>query len=153
MSRVLSRSLVPAIPAGLFAGLLAACAQPRQLTSTAPAPSRTLTAQDIRRDASPGEPVEQLLMDRFPGVYVQRMAAGGVSIRIRGPASFYSGGEPLYVVDGVALPTGTEGLPWLNPYDIESIKVLKNPSDTAIYGLRGASGVIVITTKRPGAGR
>lgn len=150
MSRFNSHTL---IPAALLTGLLGACAQPRQVTSTAPSPSTSLTAQDIERGASPGEPVEQLLMDRFPGVDVRRIAGGGVSIRIRGPASFFSDGEPLYVVDGVALPLGTQGLSWLNPYDIQSIKVLKDPTDTAIYGLRGANGVIVVTTKRPGAGR
>jgi TonB-dependent SusC/RagA subfamily outer membrane receptor len=91
-----------------------------------------------------------MLMDRFPGVEVRRTANGGVSIRIRGPASFYGNTEPLLVVDGTPIVQGSSGFSWLNPHDIATITVLKNPTDTAIYGLRGANGVIVITTMRPG---
>jgi TonB-dependent SusC/RagA subfamily outer membrane receptor len=59
---------------------------------------------------------------------------------------------PLYVVDGVAFRPGANGeLVGINPYDIESIKVLKNASDTALYGIRGGNGVIEITTKKPKA--
>jgi len=62
--------------------------------------------------------------------------------------SFYSGSEPLIVVDGVAVNPGPNGtLSWLNAKDIESITALKDPSQTAIYGVRGANGVIVIKTK------
>jgi TonB-dependent SusC/RagA subfamily outer membrane receptor len=89
-------------------------------------------------------------MDRFPGVEVARRPGGGVAIRIRGPASFYSNTEPLLVVDGVAMNEGDASMSWLNPHDIASIMVLKNPAETAIYGVRGANGVIVVTTKRPG---
>jgi TonB-dependent SusC/RagA subfamily outer membrane receptor len=135
------------IPVGLTVALVAGCARSSHVASTSPSPAPTLTAQDIERTA-PGQPIEQQLMDRFPGVDVQRIPGGGVTIRIRGPASFYSGGEPLYVVDGIALQMGTTDLRWLNPYDIASIKVLKDPAETAIYGLRGGNGVIVITTKR-----
>jgi TonB-dependent SusC/RagA subfamily outer membrane receptor len=136
------------IPVGLTVALLAGCARSSHVASTNPSPEPTLTARDIERTA-PGQPIEQQLMDRFPGVDVQRLPNGGVSIRIRGPASFYSGGEPLYVVDGIALQLGTSDLRWLNPYDIASIKVLKDPAETAIYGVRGGNGVIVIATKRP----
>jgi TonB-dependent SusC/RagA subfamily outer membrane receptor len=136
------------IPVGLTVALLAGCARSSHVASTNPSPEPTLTARDIGRTA-PGQPIEQQLMDRFPGVDVQRLPNGGVSIRIRGPASFYSGGEPLYVVDGIALQLGTSDLRWLNPYDIASIKVLKDPAETAIYGVRGGNGVIVIATKRP----
>jgi TonB-dependent SusC/RagA subfamily outer membrane receptor len=89
-------------------------------------------------------------MDRFPGVEVARRPGGGVAIRIRGPSSFYSNTEPLLVVDGVAMNEGDASMSWLNPHDIASITVLKNPAETAIYGVRGANGVIVVTTKRPG---
>jgi TonB-dependent SusC/RagA subfamily outer membrane receptor len=69
-------------------------------------------------------------------------------VRIRGPASFYASGEPLYVLDGSPIEAGPGGaLSGINPWDIESIRVLKNPGDTAIYGMRGVNGVIVITTK------
>lgn len=75
------------------------------------------------------------------------------SIHIRGMRSMikdsngnYSGNDPLYVVDGVPLSAG--GIETLNPRDIESIDILKDASSTAIYGSRGANGVVLITTKR-----
>lgn len=98
-----------------------------------------------------GKSIETLLAGRFPGVDVSPSTSGGIMIRIRGGSnSFYSGTEPLYVLDDVPLPTGTGGVVMVNPYDIQRIEVLKNPADVAIYGIRGANGVIKITTKRPG---
>lgn len=68
------------------------------------------------------------------------------SIRIRGTRSLNASSSPLYVVDGVPLSSG--GIEALNPRDIESIDILKDASSTAIYGSRGANGVVLITTKR-----
>lgn len=68
------------------------------------------------------------------------------TIRIRGTRSLNASSDPLYVVDGVPLASG--GIDALNPRDIESIDILKDASSTAIYGSRGANGVILITTKR-----
>ena len=87
---------------------------------------------------------------------------GGVSVRVRGGTSISSSNEPLYVIDGMpiqsanTLPGGTgqtggsqrNPLSRLNPNDIESITVLKDASATAIYGARGANGVVLITTKK-----
>ncbi len=70
---------------------------------------------------------------------------GKIRIRIRGDNSINSSNDPLYVVDGVI---GVSGIELLNPGDIESLEVLKDASATAIYGARGANGVIMITTKR-----
>jgi len=57
----------------------------------------------------------------------------------------------LYVIDDVPIAPGSTGiLTGINPYDIETIKVLKDPADTGIYGIRGANGVILITTKHAG---
>lgn len=95
--------------------------------------------------------LEDLLIGRVAGVQVRPSASGGVSIVIRGITSLYGSNEPLYVVDGtpmMAAPGG--GLPTLNPGDIASIEVLKDAGSTAIYGSRGANGVILITTKRGG---
>jgi iron complex outermembrane receptor protein len=94
---------------------------------------------------------------------------GAVTVRIRGTSSIRSGNQPLYVVDGVPLPGGsarpggggngigsTPGgnpLNFMNPADIASIEVLKDASATAIYGSRGANGVILITTKRGQSGQ
>ena len=72
------------------------------------------------------------------------------SIRIRGNRSLNASNSPLYVVDGVPLSSG--GIETLNPRDIESIDILKDASSTAIYGSRGANGVVLVTTKRGKAG-
>jgi TonB-dependent starch-binding outer membrane protein SusC len=99
---------------------------------------------------------EQALQGRIPGMVVQQVSGqpgGGVSIQIRGISSF-SGGSPMYVIDGVIiggtanLGTGTNPLAGINPWEIESIDVLKDASATAIYGSQATFGVIVITTKR-----
>ena len=93
--------------------------------------------------------LEQLLAGRISGVIVTAVSpGGGISVRISGPTSFSLNQQPLYVVDGVPIEPGPNGtLSWLNPHDIESIAVLKYESDTAIYGVRGSNGVIVIKTK------
>lgn len=70
---------------------------------------------------------------------------GGVSIRVRGNSSVQGGNEPLYVIDG--FPVYGETFSQLNPGDIESINILKDASATAIYGSRGANGVVIVTTK------
>ena len=90
----------------------------------------------------------QMLEGQVPGVQVtqnQSQPGGTVfSVRIRGTNSINSSSEPLYVVDGFA---GAD-VSTLNPTDIQSIDVLKDASATAIYGSRGANGVIIITTRR-----
>jgi TonB-linked SusC/RagA family outer membrane protein len=73
------------------------------------------------------------------------------SISIRGARSISASSAPLYVVDGVPLQSG--GIETLNPRDIESIDILKDASSTAIYGSRGANGVVLITTKRGQEGK
>ena len=93
--------------------------------------------------------VEKLLEGRFPGVEVVRTPTGGFSIHIRGVNTFLGNGEPLYVVDGIAVQVEPgRGLDWLSPGEIERIDVLKDPPETTMYGVRGANGVILITTKR-----
>ena len=98
--------------------------------------------------------VEQAMQGRMPGVQVQQTSGqpgAGISIRVRGVSSIAGGNEPLYVIDG--LPQfnddvrGANGLATINPSDIESIEVLKDASATAIYGSRGANGVVMVTTK------
>lgn len=68
------------------------------------------------------------------------------SIRVRGSGSITASNEPLYVVDGFPLMDGN--ISDLNPSDIESMEILKDASSTAIYGSRGANGVVMITTKK-----
>lgn len=115
-----------------------------------PAPGESkVSGEDLER--TPGQPIEEVLMSRFPGVVVTRAPDGGIAVRIRGITSFRGGTEPLYVIDGVPIRPGPGGsLVGINPYDIETIEVLKDAAATAMWGVRGANGVIVITTKGPG---
>jgi TonB-dependent starch-binding outer membrane protein SusC len=104
---------------------------------------------------------EQLLQGKVSGVNITSATGepgGKTSITVRGPGGVRTGSTPLFVVDGMALDnSGTGGdvnpLNFLNPQDIESIDVLKDASATAIYGARGANGVILITTKKGKAGQ
>ena len=112
--------------------------------------------------------IDQLLQGRAAGVQVSQNSSAigsGVSVRIRGTNSLRGNNEPLYVVDGIIIASAGEdvipagglgnsgqetqnGLTGINPRDIESIEVLKDASATAIYGSRGANGVVLITTKK-----
>lgn len=97
----------------------------------------------------PGVPIEKIIQDRVPGVIVRRTSAGGLALQIRSSTAFRNTDDalPLYVVNDLPVGAGPDGsLPGIDPYDIESIKVLKG-ADAAIYGLQGAAGVIVIRTR------
>ena len=104
-------------------------------------------------NAYPATNLVQSLAGRAAGVYVsQNTGAPGspISVRVRGTNSIQGSNEPLYVVDGFPY-SGNPTL--LNNADIESIEVLKDASATAIYGSRGANGVVLITTKRGKSGK
>ena len=104
---------------------------------------------DVAQRNSPTS-VADMLDARFPGVEVRRLATGGMSVRIRGTHTFKGDAEPLYVVDGIPQhPRSAGALSDINPRDVQSIEVLKDAGSTAVYGARGANGVILITTKRP----
>ena len=121
------------------------CASANQSHETPRSPQ--LTPSDMERN--PGESIERILQAKEPSLQISS-SPGGLTVTIRGPSSFVSGSTPLYVLDGSPVPVGANGLlTGLNPYDIESIRLLKNPADVGIYGMQGANGVIVITTKRP----
>ena len=104
----------------------------------------------------PAASLNEALAGRVAGVQVNTNSGrpgGQTNIRIRGFSSINSSNNPLYVIDGVYLPTGTQtqnsnSIDYINPGDIASIEILKDASATAIYGARGANGVILITTKR-----
>jgi TonB-dependent starch-binding outer membrane protein SusC len=102
----------------------------------------------------PAASVDQLLQGRAAGLQVINSSGepgASMTIRIRGLSSFSGSNSPLVVVDG--FPWGDAGnLKQINPDDIESIEVLKDASASAIYGSRGANGVIMITTKKGKAG-
>ena len=109
------------------------------------------------------------MQGKIAGVQIQQSdgaPGGGMSIVVRGTNSFSTSSQPLYIVDGVpfdsgSMPSngatqteqGSNPLSMLNPHDIENIEVLKDASATAIYGSRGANGVVIITTKRGKSGK
>ncbi|MCB0587957.1 MAG: TonB-dependent receptor [Phaeodactylibacter sp.] len=117
-----------------------------------------ITNEDFNKGAivSP----ESLLAGKVAGVQItsNNGAPGeGTKVRIRGGTSVTASNEPLYVIDGIPIDNegfagGRNPLNFLNPSDIESFTVLKDASATAIYGSRGANGVIIITTKKGKAG-
>ena len=103
--------------------------------------------------------VESAMQGRMTGVQVQQSSGqpgAGISIRVRGVTSIAGGNEPLFVIDGVPQYNNDNramnGMSSFNASDIESIEVLKDASATAIYGSRGANGVVQITTKSGKAG-
>lgn len=122
-----------------------------------------ISSKDFNRGAivSP----DQLITGKVAGVQITSNSGepgGQTSIRIRGGTSVNASNEPLYVIDGVPIDnspvnpggfsSGRNPLNFLNPNDIETFTVLKDASATAIYGSRGANGVIIITTKKGKAG-
>lgn len=101
---------------------------------------------------APVSGIDQALQGRAAGVTVTTNSGQpgeGATIRIRGIGSAMGGNDPLYVVDGVI----TGDINWLSPTDIKSMEILKDASASAIYGSRGANGVILITTKSGGEGK
>ncbi|RYZ59678.1 MAG: SusC/RagA family TonB-linked outer membrane protein, partial [Chitinophagaceae bacterium] len=132
----------------------------------------TGSVTSVRADelkAVPATTLDQALQGRAAGVQVTQISGkpgAETSIRIRGTSSINAGNEPLYVIDGMLVNSdggdisvgGTRGprlspLSSINPSDIESIEILKDASATAIYGSRGANGVVLITTRRGRAGK
>ena len=121
-----------------------------------------VTAKDIQQ--IPVSNVQNALVGKLAGVQITQTNGkvdGGINIRVRGAASISAGTQPLYVLDGIPLVTTNEssnGAPTnplltLSPNEIESIDVLKDASSAAIYGARGANGVVLITTKRGKEGK
>lgn len=111
----------------------------------------SITAEDIMK--TPVTSLEQALQGNAAGVLVTNTSGepgGEISIRVRGGSSIKADNEPLLVIDGF---TTDQGLGSLNPSDIKSIEVLKDAGATAIYGSRGANGVILVTTKNGDAGK
>ncbi|SCD19933.1 SusC/RagA family [Proteiniphilum saccharofermentans] len=123
----------------------------------------SIKSEDIQR--SPVTSLDQAIQGKAAGVQVSQASSapgGRVLIRVRGGNSLSSSNEPLYVVDGFPVSAGGSAggngtaqnpLATLNTADIASIEILKDASATAIYGARGANGVVLITTKRGDIGR
>ncbi|NBA87054.1 SusC/RagA family TonB-linked outer membrane protein [Emticicia sp. CRIBPO] len=118
------------------------------------------SVRDAQLRERPAASLNQALSGRMAGVQVNTNSGrpgGRTNIRVRGFSSINSSNNPLYVVDGVMLPQGNQAqfssaIDYINPNDIVSVEVLKDASSTAIYGARGANGVILVTTKKGKAG-
>ncbi|SHH15818.1 TonB-linked outer membrane protein, SusC/RagA family [Flavobacterium micromati] len=121
-----------------------------------------VTAKDIEN--IPVSNIQNALVGKLAGVQITQTngkVEGGMNIRVRGQASISAGTQPLYVLDGMILinqDESTNGAPLnplltLSPNEIESIDVLKDASSAAIYGARGANGVVIITTKKGKVGK
>ena len=111
----------------------------------------------------PAARVDNLLQGMVPGLSIEESTSSAArtryTIRVRGDASLNANSEPLWIVDGVPIYTGSQGsisgmsytvspMSFINPDDIESITVLKDAATTSIYGADGANGVILVTTKQ-----
>ena len=106
----------------------------------------SVSQQKMENNATVG--IGANLQGRLAGVLISQddgTPYGGVTIRIRGNGSFGASNNPIYVIDGMI---ANGGLSSLNPDDVETITVLKDAASAAIYGSRGANGVVIITTKR-----
>lgn len=106
-----------------------------------------ITEQTIKE--LPATNINQAIQGRIPGVLIQNnnpRPGSSASIKVRGNNSIRFGANPIYVVDGLVIDDGAFNS--INPDDIASIDVLKDASATAIYGSRGANGVVLVTTKK-----
>lgn len=115
----------------------------------------SVSGEELRR--TPAATFDQALQGKVAGLVVQQISGqpgGGVSVQIRGVSSISGNNAPLYVIDGVIIPSpgdagsGSNPLNTINTAEIESIDLLKDASATAIYGSQATNGVIIITTKR-----
>lgn len=95
-----------------------------------------------------GSSIEQTISGLVPGVRIQTSDAtpgGDINVEVRGIGTVTAGSQPLYIVDGIPMEGGLSAV---NPDDVANIQILKDAASTAVYGSRGANGVILITTKR-----
>jgi TonB-dependent SusC/RagA subfamily outer membrane receptor len=165
---------LPTLPArlwvltGVLTFCLAACSQRGDVPAVRASPAPvdigygevgsdqvTGAVSAMHSDAMDGvqAPTLATMLARLPGVRVVRSTKlhGGIQVRIRGSSSFQGSEEPLFVLDGMPIPSGDGQIFGINPNIIETITVLKDAGATAIYGSRGANGVILIKTKGGGA--
>jgi TonB-linked SusC/RagA family outer membrane protein len=125
-------------------------------------PVSSVKAKDIEQ--LPVQSFDRAIQGKMAGVQVTGMngiPGGAIQVRIRGIGSINAGTAPLYIIDGVQVASGDQSrnfpssnaLSSLNPDDIESVEVLKDPATAAIYGAQAANGVVIVTTKRGKSGK
>ena len=158
LREVLMRVSRPALTV-LSVALLAtssACASGKRVVRAEPSPAQranpagavtALDATDLEQARSSS--LEEILAGRVPGLQVSRTSSGDYTLRIRNAQSFLSSDEPLLVIDNMPVRAGgaSSALRALHPLDIARVEVLRDGGSTAFWGVRGANGVILITTK------
>jgi TonB-dependent starch-binding outer membrane protein SusC len=149
MSPSSSRTLAALI---LVVGI-AACAQNAASTpspgSQAAAPQRprnsVVDSTIIANNA--GQPLEKIIADHVAGVRLGHTADGSLAVQIRGASGYANEGQPLYIIDGHQMAPGA-GLSGINPMDIATIEVLKDPASLSMYGTAGSNGVVIFKMKK-----
>lgn len=154
------KNTTAALLCGLAGALLTGCGQTAPPEDT-PAPADASTGYgaddtgaivsvsvDESAETSSGR-IEEWLTGRVAGLQITRRPDGSFSLRIRGTNSLSGNNEPLLVIDGTTVPPTvvSSALASLSPREVDRVEVLKDAGSTAIYGSRGANGVIVITTR------
>lgn len=134
------------LPTALALGVFMGCAHANGSSASRPAPRvrAALTAEDIEH--APGVPIEQLLASRVAGITLAQARDGHVIVRIRGQSTLLGDQDPLFVVNGIPLGRAIN-FSAINRHDIATIDVVKDAAGMAMYGIRGANGVIVVRTK------
>ena len=125
-----------------------------RLTRPAPTPVVADAPAASRGDISLAESahyvfIEQLLMARAPGLDVRSLGQGRFTLSVRGRPTLGDLRAPLVVIDGMQFgENGADVLAGMTPRDVKRVEVLKDAASTAVYGTRGANGVVVVTTRR-----
>lgn len=136
---------------GMMVGLVVGCATSKSGSTTEDSraeDSNTITREEIEQTGGHVN-LQDLIKNRVAGIQVVQTADGRVRARLRGQSSISGNDAVLFVVDGVPVEPNPDGsLPGIVLSEIESIEVLKDPVDTARYGMLGANGVILVTTKK-----
>ncbi|MEO5568112.1 MAG: TonB-dependent receptor plug domain-containing protein [Gemmatimonadaceae bacterium] len=128
--------LVRNILVGMVTATVTACSQGGQTVATGTTPGGVENS---------GKTLAQLFQGR-PGVTVQQ-EGGGIRLRIRSAGDWDGRGDPLFVIDGLVTEP-PNGVLLMNPNDIVGIEILKDDASTSMWGLKGANGVVKITTRR-----
>jgi TonB-dependent SusC/RagA subfamily outer membrane receptor len=149
----LSARLARCGAAALVIASAAGCGHPTADPGPSPLSTATSSTREVKTSSampqSPNMPIEEYLASRSSGVEIGHGPDGTLTVRLRGSSGMYGSTQPLYIVDGVPFtPSTGGGLSGINPYDVASIRALRDAADIAMYGVRGANGVIVIKTKK-----
>jgi TonB-dependent SusC/RagA subfamily outer membrane receptor len=134
----------------VLAASVAGCGHPQADPTPSTVSTATSSTKEVKTSADmpPNMSIEEYLASRSSGVEIAHKN-GTLMVRLRGSSSQYGSTQPLFIVDGVPFMPNTDGgLSGINPYDVASIRALRDAADIAQYGVRGQNGVIIIKMKR-----